>query len=172
MVRVNGMYKSGTHAGMKACALLGCPTEHHHQPYDETWLNGTPHIFMVRDPRNILVSYLRWSGQTVSPGMLLTTMQQFPGGAFLTVLDVFAGWLSDSRTFCLRYEALIASDRPMRDLADYLQTPYLDGAWEVLPGLTETWREPHADYREYWTPAVEQFWTKIGGPERLTQWGY
>lgn len=173
MVRVNGMYKSGTHAGMKACALLGWPSSHHHEPYRADFINGDKHVFMVRDPRNMLVSWLRFQSRAVSPGMLITAMREYAGGPpLLTTLAAFRPWLNDPATFVLRFEDLIASAAPMRSLATYLDTPYLEGAWEVLPGLTETWTGTYSDYRTVWTQDVERVWSELGGSEALKEWGY
>ena len=166
----NGFPKAGNHALVKACQLLGQPCSVEHIAYA-----GKPAgacVFIKRDPRNIVLSWLRFQNQPVTPGMFITHFRTFQTASLVEEMAAYEGWLTDPDTLVVRYEDLIASDAPMRRIAAYLGVPYIDGAFEHLPGLTRTWHADHSDYAAFWTPGVEKVWRKEGGPELLARWGY
>ena len=170
MVITNGFPKSGNHALVKAVQLLGQPCHVNHIAFGEA-MEGQ-HIFIKRDPRNILCSWLRFNGQPVAPGMLITAFRNFQGRPLVAEMAEYEGFLNDASTHVVRYEDLIADDSCLRGVAAFLQVPYLEGAFENLPGLTRTWFADHSDYRAIWTPEVEAVWNAEGGPELLARWGY
>ena len=167
MITTNGFPKSGNHALVKALQLLGQPCRVNHIKVGEP-VEGR-HVFIKRDPRNVICSWLRFNGQPVTPGMFLTTFAQFQERSLIAELAEYEGWLAG---FVVRYEDLIASDVEMRRIAEHLNIPYIDGAFEALPGMTRTWFADHSDYRTIWTPDVESVWIANGGPELLARWGY
>lgn len=170
MVTTSGFPKSGTHALEKAVQLLGQPCQAEHLLY------GAPvhdkHIFIKRDPRNIVCSWLRFNRKSVTPGMFLSSFRQFQSASLVEEMAAYVGWLDEGNTLVVRYEELIASDVCMRGIADYLEVPYLSGAFTELEGLTITWFAVHSDYRKLWTPEIQNVWSAEGGPELLTRWGY
>lgn len=169
MVTTSGFPKSGNHALTKAVELLGIPCEVQHIEY------AGPigqHMFIKRDPRNVVCSWLRFNGKPVTPGMFLSAFRKFQDKSLIDEMTPYEGWLTDPGTLTVSYEALIASDAEMRRIATYLETPYIDGAFEELPGLTATWFDVHSDYRTIWTPEVDSAWNAEGGGELLTRWGY
>ena len=166
MVTTNGFPKSGNHALVKAVQLLGQPCQVNHLPFYGVTENL---IFIKRDPRNVICSWLRFNGQPVTPGTFLTAFRKFQERSLIEEMAYYEGWLSG---FVVRYEDLIASDAEIRRIADYLETPYLEGAFEALPGMTRTWFADHSDYRAIWTPEVEAAWAAEGGIELLVRWGY
>lgn len=170
MVTTNGFPKSGNHALVKAVQLLGAPCEVNHIPFGSEVKDK--HVFIKRDPRNVLCSWLRFNGQPVTPGMLITSFRRFQDRSLVEEMAEFEGWLTDSNTLVVAYEDLISSSAEMQRIADYLDTPYINGAFEALPGLTRTWFAEHSDYRAIWTPEVEAAWVAEGGPELLARWGY
>ena len=101
--------------------------------------------------------------------MFLTAFLQFQERSLIDELAEYEGWLAG---FVVRYEDLIASDAEMRRIAEHLNIPYIDGAFEALPGMTRTWFADHSDYRTIWTPDVESVWILNGGPDLLARWGY
>lgn len=170
MVTTNGFPKSGNHALVKAAQLLGQPCEVNHLPFGEPV--EEKHVFIKRDPRNVLCSWLRFNGQPVTPGMFITAFRDFSGQSLIAAMAKYEGWLNDPSAQVVRYEDLIANDSCLRDIAAYLETDYLDGAFENLPGMTRTWYADHSDYRTIWTPEVEAVWNAEGGQELLARWGY
>ncbi len=174
---INGFPKVGNHALLKACELLGQPVDVNHLSYAEGLPEGTTHhIFIKRDPRNTIISAVRFTGQVVSVGSFLTCFRRYKltgsNMTFAEALGAFEGWLTDANTLVIRYEDLIANDSTMRQIAAYLKIPYLDGAFELLPGLTVTWNEQHSNYLSLWTPQLEEMWMAEGGGDLLKRWGY
>lgn len=169
---VCGFPKAGTHALKKACELLGRPAlSGHWRPSAFPRPDGDV-LFIIRDPRDLPLSYLRFMRRTVSEGTYLSLLRHHEGvdEAMIPALRDFGGWMATVPTF--RYEALIADDREMRRLADTIGEPYLDGAWELLPGLTATWNPVHSDHRTIWTPRIADVWDSLGGNALLEEWGY
>lgn len=170
----NGFPKSGNHALVKACELLGIPAAVEHRRYADGLPVGAAQFLVIRDPRNILVSLLRFEGKPVTPGMFLTRFRRLEGSrdTLAQGLARFEPWLRHERTHIVRYESLIASEVTMREMAVFADVPYLTGAWEALPGLTATWNQTPSDYRTIWTPDVEAVWIAEAGPVLLAEWGY
>lgn len=166
----NGFPKAGNHALVKACQLLGQPCAVEHIVYADKPEGAF--VFIRRDPRNIVLSWLRFQGKPVEPGLFITHFRAFQNASLVEEMAAYEGWLTDPDTLVVRYEDLIASDAEMRRIAAALGVPYLEGAFEALPGLTRTWNAQHANYATFWTPDVEAVWAAEGGPELLERWGY
>jgi len=81
-------------------------------------------------------------------------------------------WLDEPEVFVSRHEDLLESDAEMRRLAAFLGAPYLSDAFDNLPGHTRSWRLPHSDYTQIWTPEVESIWNAEGGSELMARLGY
>ena len=179
-VCVNGCPKSGTHALLKACELLGMFVgDVSHIPFGQPLPTGTTkHCFIIRDPRNVMISWMRMNGMTVTDGTFMALAQQPEGTqSLLQVAESYAGWINDPNTFCVKFEDLIASAAPMQNLATYLGVPYLDTAFPNLPGYTVTWTgdgatPAYSDYTTIWTPALQAYWAANGGPALLAAFGY
>ena len=169
-ITTSGFPKSGTHALAKACQLLGLPCRPQHIAFG-TKVKGR-HLFIKRDPRDVLVSWLRFVGQPVTPGMVITAFRQFQSRPLVEEMAEFSGWLDDPDTMVVRYENLIRDDAEMRRIAQHVGVPYLNGAWQALPGLTYSWRQPHSDWGPVWTPEVDAVWRAESGLELLRAWGY
>jgi hypothetical protein len=173
-VFATGFYKSGNHALVKALQLLGCPCKVDHQPFSESWaLWPGARVFIARDPRNVLVSWVRHQGQPVTTGMLIAYARDFEAGQTIAqAMQPYEGWLADAGTLLVRYEALVASDAEMRRIASHVGVDYIDDSWRWLPGMTRTWNKERSDYRAVWTPQVDRAWQQVGGQELLQRWGY
>lgn len=170
MIKTNGFPKSGNHALVKSVQLLGQPCEVAHTPFAEA--DGSAGLFIKRDPRNVVCSWLRFNGQPVTDGMFITAFRRFQNASLVEEMAAFEGWLTAENTLVVSYEALIESDAEMRRIAEFLGVDYLVGAFEVLPGLTRTWYADHSDYKTIWTPELDSVWRAEGGTELLARWGY
>jgi hypothetical protein len=168
----NGFPKSGNHALVKAVQLLGQPCQVSHIPFSSEGLDNTHRIFIKRDPRNIVCSWLRFNNKPVTPGMFISAFRQFQSVSLCEEMAEYAGWLAEPNTLIVKYEDLIATDMEMRRIAAYLGVPYIPGAFENLPGLTRTWYSNHSDYNTIWTSDVDIVWANEGGAELLKTWGY
>ena len=153
---------------MKAVELLGLPGSVNHEPYGQPY-EGKP-VLIVRDPRNVIVSWLRFHRDIVTPGKFLARFRRFSDRTLVEEMAAFEGWLDVAHV--VRYEDLVASDATLRGIAAYLGVPYIDGAWEALDGQTATWNAQKSDYRDVWTPDVIAAWYAEGGGDLLTRWGY
>ncbi len=169
-VLVNGVPKSGTHALKKAVALLGVESDNRHVEYGMQ-VDHDKHVFIKRDPRNVLLSKVRFEGQPVTQGMVILKMQNFNGEPFNLVLSRYAPWLTQAPHIVV-YEELISDKSVLRRIAKYLGVHALGDAFSNLPGHTATWNPEHSDYRYVWTAEVEAAWNDIGGPAILQEWGY
>ncbi len=180
---LNGFPKAGNHAGKKACELLGVPAEVKHIPFIEGRSGGNPtrvglplgithHIFIIRDPRNILISWIKFMGKQVTPGMFMSYFHKFQEKSLEEEMLEYKSWLGESNTLVVRYEDLVADDKEMKRIAAYLEVPYIDGAFEMLPGYTTTWNTEHSDWKKLWTPQLEEAWNKAEGWKLLAEWGY
>lgn len=167
----NGFPKCGNHALMKAVELLGVPGSVNHFAADEKLPEGiSSHIFIKRDPRNVIVSWLRFHSDLVTPGKFLARFRRFSDSSLSEEMSRYEGWLS--LAYVVRYEDLVRDDSAMRGIAAMLGVPYIDGAWEQLENHTVTWNAVKSDFRSVWTPEVEAVWNEEGGRELLARWGY
>lgn len=159
MILVSGIPKSGTHALLKAVELLGVPAPmHEHLPFGPLPAGTEKHLYIIRHPRNILMSWVRFENKPVTTGTLIGAMRDFAGKRFAEVLESYMGWLTDPQTFIVRYERLCSTPDAIRDIAIYLDVPYLDDAFPNLPGLTPTWTGSPSDWRTVWNPEVDCWW--------------
>lgn len=168
-VYANGFPKAGNHALVKALQLLGVPCEVHHRPFSEGPPEGT-HVFVKRDPRNVIVSWLRWQHHPVTPGMFLTAFRRFQDRSLVEEMADYEPWLADG-AYVVCFEDLVGAEATLRELAEHVGAPYFEGAFEQLPGLTQTWSGQLSDYRTLW-PKVRAAWRAEGGNGLLQRWGY
>lgn len=171
-VFANGFPKHGNHALVKALQLLGVVCDVNHEPYSPAARRGLPAVFVKRDPRTALVSWLRFEAKPVTQGMFLSKMRFLATAPLFDELAAYEGWLTDANTIVVRYEDLIASDAALRELAQRLGVPFLEDAFENLPGATRTWNVTPSSYAPIWTPTVQAAWSEAGGDEVLRRWGY
>lgn len=169
-VTTNGFPKSGNHALVKAVQLLGVPCEVDHIKHGEHV--EAKHIFIKRDPRNIICSWVRFIGKPVTDGMFISAFRKFQAESFCREIEQYTKWLSDANTLVIKYESLIADDAEIKRIADYLQATYLSSAFINLPGDTRTWCESHSDFKAIWTDEVERVWQDEGGTKIQIDWGY
>jgi hypothetical protein len=173
MVLTTGPEKAGNHALVKAVELLGIPCEVEHRKYNEGLPVRAKHLFIKRDPRNMILSMLRFEGKQINVGMYLTYFRRYcEQKSLVNYLDKFESWLRHPNTLVIKYEELIESDKVMRQIAEYLGISYIEGSFELLPGITHTWTGMLSDYKVIWTPQIESIWNNEGGPKLLKAWGY
>jgi hypothetical protein len=163
MILVNGIPKSGTHALLKAVQLLGIPDDAvrlEHLPFGLLPDGVNKHIYIIRHPRNVLVSYCRWQNRPVAAGMLIGFMRSFEGKSFADYWQTFSGWMTDPATFVVRYEALLANSAVIAKIAAYLGVPCLVDAFANIPGLTPTWTGAPSDWSTVWNRDIDAEWQK------------
>lgn len=119
-------------------------------------------ITIIRDPRNVLVSYLRWThkeGKPRAPIDLVDAMDHFFRRPFQQVYRGFLDWRVQGEV--VRYEDLTAENLPTT-------VQLYSGAAQDR----DTWTKAPSDWRDWWTERVERKWRSIGGPALVTEAGY
>jgi len=176
------MPKSGTHALVKAVELLGIPWMqeggakeyciHGHYEIDQPMPRGKQ-ILIIRNPRDMLVSWVRWTKSSVTEGYLISaTKSYYSGKSFRDEARNYIDWFNDDETFVVKFESLISEPETLQQIARFINAPYIDGAFENIPGLTKTWTGKLSNWRDHWSSAVEQAWVDSGGLEIERGWGY
>jgi len=181
---LNGFPKSGIHALQKACVLLGVAGNLGHDSYASGLPDGyTRSIFLKRDPRNILISWLRFNHIPVTTENLVSAMESLhselhpdqEGKSLAVAMAEFEGWRTDPNTLVVSYEELAESPLGMDKVAAFLGVRYPDGAFGKLEGLDEEnkkfYNESHSDYQDVWDAEVQAFWD-VHCTGLLTTWGY
>lgn len=175
---IRGFPKSGNHAVYRAVELLGLVPAVRHD-LDFLTDRGDYEVAVIRDPRNIAISWLRYRNQPITPETYRRTLLSFPGpnkklkGKPLTTLLHDYRCLLD-QPIIVRYEELIAGSARFHRLAEELGCAYPDGGFDLLvAGPSMTYRPPpHADWRLVWTPEVDAAWALLGGPDLAAAFGY
>jgi len=184
-VIVNGFPKTGTHALLKGVHLLGFPVArdpgesgcatHGHFPYpfDKDFPPVRKHICVFRHPRNCLISMCRWQKQPLATGVLISLIRKYEHNmAMASFARQFTPWLTNQSVHIVRYEELITNENILRGVAEYLEVPYLEDAFEYLPGLTRTWMPTHSNWEEYWSDELDKVWQASGMAEVQSRWNY
>lgn len=174
MLYLHGVSKGGTHALIKAVELLGAPaadTSMHREGYEGA-TTGPGSVFIYRHPRNSLVSSVRMhKEEIVTEGYLIGAMYN----VYSRWMDGYLPYLSDPVVLAIRLEDLREDGgATLRQIANHIGRPYLDNAYERLPGMTYSWHEPDkwSHWQDHWTPAVDEAWSKERGPEIEKAFGY
>jgi len=173
MIICNGLPKSGTHALVKAVQLLGQPdTEHVHEPFGYD-IGQNKHILVKRNPRNVLVSWVRFHGVQVTSGNLIGAIKRINDRSLGKLFNDYKGWLTDPSTLVVKFEDLTTDNgATIQLIANYLAVPYLTDAYTYLPGLTRTWTGNLSNWRNHWSAQVESEWNLSGADVAETDWGY
>lgn len=114
-------------------------------------LPGFRVITIFRDPRNVLVSYMRWKGLGAE-----AVLRHFLGRPFVEVYRGFLGWGRHGEW--LRYE----------DIGIVAGPP----GYENAERANSTWTGAPSDWRDYWTDRVARAWRAAGGDDLVAEAGY
>ncbi len=190
MIICNGNAKAGRHVLTKTVELLGVPFDRTgirldddvcisgHWPHplyvlkNPTSIPTGKHIHIVRNPRNMLVSWVRFTRSEVLPGYLIGAFKSFYEDK--PIYDEFMDYLpylSDPAILNVRFEDLIADKEDQR-IADFIGVPMLPGILERRPGGTATWTGKLSNWEEHWSDQIEDAWIKARGPEVEKLFGY
>lgn len=179
----NGIPKHGTHALLKAVELLGVPVAWgefpgatlEHRIYDGVPVDGK-HIFIIRNPKDAFISWMRHHSIALTEGMILSRLQNMQidfEGTYFNYCNCFTGWLNDDATLVVRLDELKSDGGATIDrIADYLDVPRQADAFANLPGHTVTWNPISSDHAKYWTDRIEQVWQATRCNELSKALGY
>lgn len=171
VVLCNGIPKSGTHALVRAVQLLGCETEHVHTPYSDK--ASGKQILITRNPKNTLISWLRFTGEKVTQGFLMGLFKSYDGYPLYDSYARYQPYQEDKDTLIVRFEELFSDGgSSLERVADFIGVPLLDDAYDNIEGLTLTYTGKLSDWRDHWSDLVEAAWIEARGDEVEKLWSY
>ncbi len=155
-------------------------------------------VFCLRDPRNALLSFLRWAEKRdaeVTPFKVceedaLRLIYCGPYGAALPWAqswNAFAMWYGAKGVCSVRFEELCHDGGvSVARIAGYVNVDpdKVAGVYEGLFGNgkdiagrpvyegASTWTGQWSDWRDLWTDRIDAAWTETGGPEFEKRFGY
>lgn len=195
LVVCNGNPKAGLHVLTKTVELLGVPWDHTGQNKPGHCTNGHwphivpppellkrlprpalipdgKHIHIYRHPKNMLISWVRFTRNEVAPGFLISAMKSYYlEEPIYEEFMGYVGYLDNPDILNIRFEDLIADKEDQR-IADFIETPLLQGIVERRPKGTRTWTVKLSNWKEYWTDEIDLAWVKARGPEIEEAFGY
>lgn len=182
MITCTGFPKSGTHMLGKTMELIGVPlvfTEVPgkdfaiigHYPFSGKRPDGKC-IHIIRNPKNVLVSWVRMGRKNVAPGYLVSAIHNnFNNESLYDGMMGYAEFLDDPETLNVRFEDVIADKEDQR-IADFVGVEILPGVSEHRLGGTKTWTGKLSVWEDFWFPRLEEEWIKGKGPELESVFGY
>lgn len=132
---------------------------HGHVPVHH-WLDLTKAkvITIVRDPRNVLTSYLRAKKADLNPHNLKLALNDFYGEPFYSLYLSFLGWKN--------FGAIVRFENIPRDFAPP------DPVYREAKRDHSTKTQHAMDWSEWWCPETERLWNDAKGPALLKAAGY
>lgn len=164
-----GAPKSGTHLLLKAVRLfynnIGLPF-HEHVPHGNRKADAK-YINIVRNPRNTLVSWLRYNRLPVDEKHLI---QEMP--AVIKEGAGYIGWLEDVDCLNVRFELMNTDPKEVAKIAAYIDKPLIENHYSKMWGGTKTFTGRLSHWPHYWTQAVNDRWVELGGINLENRLGY
>ncbi len=184
VVICNGNPKAGLHALLRTVELLGIPldvtgqgkTGHcigGHWPLSNPPLVGK-HIHIIRNPRNMLVSWTRFTRGDFAPGFLISAFKSYylKKPIYEEFMD-YVPYLRRKGILTVRFEGLAEGDGDTAEsIAAFIGTPMLPGVIERRLGGTITWTGKLSIWEDYWSDAIEEAWVEARGLEIEKAFGY
>ncbi len=132
------------------------------------------HIHIIRHPRNMLVSWVRFTRTDVAPGYLIAAFKSyFEGRPIYDEFVGYRGWLNDPEVLNVRFEGLTSDDgETAQQIADFLDVPMLPDVVERRLGGTITWTGKLSNWEDHWSEIIDQAWGEARGPEIEEMFGY
>lgn len=142
MIAANGMKKSGTHLLQKYLKRQGIDAVVHHSEFGTRDV-FSDHHFIVRNPRNMLMSWVRWYKRPLTSKNIIAGLREYEDGfSMRDYCARFIGWLHDKNTKKYRFEE-ISSD-------------------PSIYGETLTWSGALSNWLTVWSTDVEKAWDASG----------
>ena len=165
-----GSPKTGTHALLKAVRLfynhIGLP-EHMHLPHSHKKLNRR-HVHITRNPRNTLVSWIRFNREKVTTGSLIGHVPQIIKENF-----GYAPYLSDADlVHNVRLEELLSEPSVIEGVGKFIGLPIAENHFADIWGDTYTFTGKLSEWQDYWSDDVDAAWVAHNGPELEKALGY
>ena len=168
MIVCNGASKTGTHLLLKAVYLFGSvgfTATHAHKKYGSK-IYGK-HIHIKRNPRNVLISWLRFTGQDLTDKNLLRNMPHV-----INEMNEYLGWLNDKDTLNVSFENLLTDEKEIKRISDFIEVPLSADHFRKLWGDTPTFTNSLSNWRESFSDKIKKEWGLMGGHELERLLGY
>ena len=176
-----GAPKSGNHLLVHAVQLLGiADVVMSHDPKDR----GDKTIMIYRNPRNVMVSWVRFTAPRYAQGYLMGAIRKTYADDLSGYFRSFSLLLNDPGILSVKFEDLINhSQRELEKMANHLGVEVLDDASESLivqtvtasPGLSKNNQSVLSDWKQpqwKWSNKIEREWLAAGGAEIERAFGY
>lgn len=182
-VLANGVPKSGTNVLIKLGELMGFKTgnctrenkptvpggfNHGHVSSlyrDVVQDNFDVHIQIIRDPRNVLLSWCRHRERDWSEESLLWGIENYHEGVSMAqYYSLFVPWIAEHDVVFVRFETMFTSPLEIMNVCKAVGVPYDRSFIENLEGGTRTYYADHSDWPKHWTPKVDRKWHEYNMP--------
>ena len=156
-VLVIGPEKCGNHLGVKAVRLFKSPPK---VVQDHTTItDGYDYvILMLRNPRNVLFSLLRWEQRERNTPNAVEIIPQF-----IRNYEQYLELIGQPNVMVVRFEELLSMPSVVDDLGDFLGLEPGDEHFKSLWGDTRTFTNDLTDWRKFWTNGIDVTWRDYGG---------
>lgn len=170
MISCNGSSKTGTHALLKTVYLfggMGFTATHNHIPFDTEQVLGK-HIHIRRNPRNVLISWIRFTKQKLREDVIIKNMPYI-----IDEMKGYLGWLTDDKVLNVSFEDLLTDENELNRISDFIGLPLTDNHFKKLWGNTPTFTNNLSDWQWYWqSELVQKAWVANDGHILETLMGY
>ena len=177
-VYVVGIPKSGTNAAEKVCKLLGKRPKRLHT---SNWrlANDNKVLFIYRNPRNVVISAVRYQNQQVrdeTPDVtdkkIIDQIYGFFNTSLRSYYEVYYPWLN-SKACKVKFADLVSNPSTVKSIIDYMgSNAKPENIVKNLPGGTGTWTGKYSDWTKYWSEEVDKVWKEEGMVEMEKKWGF
>lgn len=169
MITVNGSPKTGTHLLLKAVYTFegeGYTARHTHS--DSTRVVAGKHIHIKRNPRNVLISYIRYLGRAdLSKPHILKTIP-----IVIEEMKMYLPLLTTKAILNVSFEELLTNPAELGRIAAYIGLPCKPTQFDNLWGNTLTFTGSLSNWRDYWDDDIAAEWEARGGKILEALMGY
>lgn len=170
MLYCTGAPKSGTHLLLKAMHLFGgygLTAIHSHKDHNYPWDIEASRIQIIRNPRNVLISWVRFVKLPRNNETIIGSMNYI-----IKRMEGHFGCIADDRCLTVRFEELLNDPDILEDIGEHLDMPLIDNHFELLWGDTRTFTDDLTDWPNFWNDEVDAAWIKHGGVELENKMNY
>ena len=166
MILCNGSPKTGTHLLVKAVRLFGGDAQlsnHNHNPN-----LSEPHIHIIRNPRNALISYLRMSKIELLRSNIIKEMPRF-----IAEYSEYIKLLDRKDVLTVTFENLLTDESELEKISAFIDLPLIDNHFRKLWGQTMTFTGELSNWRDHWAHTkIDRKWQEYGGLALESALGY
>jgi hypothetical protein len=162
MLICNGSPKTGTHLLLKTLYLFGGDCKlaiHNHVQYAHRKENVT-HINIFRSPRNVIGSWLKFTGQELTEVNFIKAIPTLVKEMF-----DYVEWYTKPPENCLnvKFEELLTLPKITIDIGKFLNKTPVKDHFKKIWGGTPTFSGKLFIWRDHWTSDIDTTWVNSGG---------